>query len=104
MYNQNEEENVLEKYGRNINEDVKKKLIEKERDYQRENYCEVFLEEDMNDYKHVCDVWGDNEPIYSLEDLEDCYNNSCPLRFISNWKLDVNYVKQFEDNVIFEWK
>ncbi len=28
MYNQNEEENVLEKYGRNINEDVKKRKID----------------------------------------------------------------------------
>lgn len=32
-----------------LNEDVKKKLIEKERDYQRESYCEMFLEEDMKE-------------------------------------------------------
>lgn len=30
-----------------LKEDVKKDLIEKERDYQRDSYCEVFLEEDM---------------------------------------------------------
>ena len=69
-----------------------------------DNCHKIYILEDMNDYKNVCDMWGDKEPIYSLEDLEDCYNNSCDLRFISNWKLDVNYVKQFEDNVIFEWK
>ena len=32
-----------------LKEDVKKKLIEKERDYQRESYCEIFLEEDMKE-------------------------------------------------------
>ena len=63
----------------------------------------IYILEDMNDYKKVCDVWGEGEPIYGLEDLEDCYNNSCPLRFISNWKLDVYYVKQCE-YAIFEWK
>ena len=63
----------------------------------------IYILEDMNDYKKVCKVWGEGEPIYSLEDLEDCYNNSCPLRFISNWKLDVYYVKQCE-YAIFEWK
>lgn len=33
--------------------------------------------------------------------LEQAYNNSCELRFISNWKLDKQYVKQFE-NANFE--
>ena len=32
-----------------LNEDVKKKLIEKERDYQRESYCDCYLEEDMKE-------------------------------------------------------
>ena len=30
-----------------LNEDVKKKLIEKERDRQRENYCDCYLEDDL---------------------------------------------------------
>ena len=36
--------------------------------------------------------------------MEDVYNNSCPLRFISNWKLDKQYVKQCEEDVVFEWE
>ena len=31
-----------------LSDDVKKKLIEKERDYQRESYCDVWLYDDMN--------------------------------------------------------
>lgn len=34
--------------------------------------------------------------LYVLDILEKIYNNSCPLRFISNWKLDKNFVKQCE--------
>lgn len=48
-------------------------------------------------------VWDRCYKIYII-DLEDIYNNSCPLRFISNWKLDKKYVKQFEENVRFEYE
>ena len=40
--------------------------------------------------------------LYILDILEKIYNTSCPLRFISNWKLDKCYVAQGEENVIFE--
>ena len=35
--------------------------------------------------------------ILPIEDLEDVFNNSCPLRFISDWALRKTYVAQFED-------
>ena len=41
------------------------------------------------------------EDIYEIKDLKDIYKNSCSLKFISNWKLDTNYVNQFEE-VLFE--
>ena len=41
-----------------------------------------------------------NYDIYDLDNLKELYNESCSLRFISNWKLTKRYVKQFEENVI----
>lgn len=34
--------------------------------------------------------------ILLMEELEETYNTSCPLRFINNWKLDTTYVSQCE--------
>lgn len=39
--------------------------------------------------------------IFDLDQLKEKYNNSCSLKFISNWKLNKSYVEQFED-AIFE--
>lgn len=35
--------------------------------------------------------------IYPVSVLEEAYEDSCSLRFISNWKLDKQYVPQFEE-------
>ena len=35
--------------------------------------------------------------IYDISMLEEIWNKSCGLRFISNWKLDKRYVNQFEE-------
>lgn len=40
--------------------------------------------------------------ILDLKDIQNVYENSCELKFISNWKLDKRYVNQFED-AIFEY-
>jgi len=40
--------------------------------------------------------------IFDLKDIQNVYENSCELKFISNWKLDKRYVNQFED-AIFEY-
>ena len=69
-----------------------------------DNCHKIYIIESIADVENVLDVWGNNETFYRLEDLEDIYNNSCSLRFISNWKLDKQYVTQFEEDVIFEWK
>ena len=40
--------------------------------------------------------------IYPLDDLPKIWDSSCSLRFISNAKLDKQYVGQFEE-ARFEW-
>lgn len=39
--------------------------------------------------------------LYPIEELRQAFNDSCDLRFISNWSLGESYVAQFED-AIFE--
>lgn len=41
--------------------------------------------------------------IYDIEDIESAYNESCDLRFIRNWNLDISYVRQCE-SAKFEWE
>ena len=59
----------------------------------------IYIIEDEDDYEKA-DELGYN--IYDIEDIEEAYNNSCELRFISNWKLTDYYVKQFEEAVFEE--
>lgn len=37
--------------------------------------------------------------IYPIENLWATFEDSCALRFISNWQLDKSFVSQFEDAV-----
>lgn len=65
-----------------------------------DNCHKIYIIEDSKDTKEAKEIGYD---IYSIEDLQNAYENSCPLRFISNWKLDKQYIKQFEENVVFEY-
>jgi hypothetical protein len=58
----------------------------------------IYIIEDDNDLEEAKDIGYD---IYPLEDLASAYENSCELKFISNWKLNKQYVEQFAD-CIFE--
>lgn len=40
--------------------------------------------------------------IYPIEEITEAWEGSCPLRFISCWSLDKDYVRQFEDAVFEE--
>ena len=51
--------------------------------------CESIEDEEM------MKGWG--YKIYPLEQLPEIWENSCSLRFISNAKLDRDYVRQFEE-------
>ena len=35
--------------------------------------------------------------IYDISMIEEKYNESCSLRFIQNWNLNMYYTRQFED-------
>lgn len=67
----------------------------------------IYIIEDYEDLASCQECWGElvnGRDLFDISLLEDCYNNSCSLRFISNWKLDKRYVKQFEENVRFEYR
>jgi len=59
----------------------------------------IYILEDEEDEEQALEY---EYNIYHIDEIEDTYENSCPLRFISNWKLNKRYVEQFEENVIFE--
>lgn len=57
----------------------------------------IYLVEDENDIEEVKRDWGENEKFYDIKELPQIWNNSCPLKFIDNWKLTKRYVRQFYD-------
>lgn len=59
----------------------------------------IYIIEDKKDRE---DVEEYDYQIFDLKDIQNVYENSCELKFISNWKLDKRYVNQFED-AIFEY-
>ena len=54
----------------------------------------IYLIEDDQDIKEALRAGYDFVPISQLPNK---FADSCPYRFISNWKLTKDYVKQFED-------
>lgn len=60
----------------------------------------IYIIEDDNDLRDAQETGYD---ILHIQELENTYNTSCPLRFISNWKLSKRYVKQCEDNIVFSY-
>lgn len=48
----------------------------------------------IEDEKDEQEAYNMGYELYILDILEKIYNTSCPLRFISNWKLNKNYVEQ----------
>ena len=54
----------------------------------------IYLLEDAEDMN---DAIENGYNIYSIDLLQDCYDNSCSLRFISNWKLTTQFVSQFDE-------
>lgn len=57
---------------------------------------------------YVCETKDDREAaedaeyeIHPIQSIGSIFNNSCPLRFISNWGLTKNYVGQSE-HAVFE--
>jgi hypothetical protein len=60
----------------------------------------IYIIEDYEDLRNCQECWGElvnGRDLFDISLLKDCYENSCDLRFISNWKLDIQYVRQFEN-------
>lgn len=54
----------------------------------------IYIIEDEIDRKEAEEY---DYQIFDLKEIQEKYENSCDLKFISNWKLDKRYVKQLED-------
>lgn len=54
----------------------------------------IYIIEDEQDEKEAIEFGYEIHPIDRLEDM---YEVSCSLKFISNWKLNKHYVGQFEE-------
>lgn len=53
----------------------------------------IYICEDEQDMKEAKE---DGYELYDIDLIEECYEYSCELKFISNWKLDKKYARQFE--------
>lgn len=63
----------------------------------------IYLVQDHDDVESVKSTWGEDTLFYTIDELQDIYDRSCPLRFISNWKLDTTYARQcYNARIIME--
>lgn len=63
-----------------------------------DNCHKIYILEDDEDMQMARQYGYD---IFDIKAIEDKYYNSCPLRFIENWKLNTYYAEQCE-NTTFE--
>ena len=56
----------------------------------------IYVLEDEHEVIEAKDIGYDIIPI---EHIQEYYEDSCGLQFISNWQLDIYYADQFEDAV-----
>lgn len=54
----------------------------------------IYLLESAGDEADACAI---GYSILPIAELQDAYEGSCALRFISNWALTIDFVEQFED-------
>ena len=54
----------------------------------------IYVLEQDSDFEEAGEVGYD---LYEIDGLQDAYEDACPLKFISNWKLDTSFVGQGED-------
>ena len=62
----------------------------------------IYIVEDEDDIQDIQKTWSKDTTIYDLAELPRVWSKSCPLRFISNWKLTKHYVEQ-SNNAMFEF-
>lgn len=54
----------------------------------------IYICEDENDEVDAIDAGYE---LYDMLDLQEIWDKSCPLRFVSNWKLTKAFIGQKED-------
>lgn len=68
-----------------------------------DNCHKIYIVEDKDDIESVKNMWGDYTIFYNIDELPKIWEETCPLRFISNWKLDKQFVRQCY-NAEFDWR
>lgn len=56
----------------------------------------IYIVEDKKDIESVKEMWGEETIFYNIDELPKIWEETCSLRFISNWKLDKQFVRQFK--------
>lgn len=59
-----------------------------------DNCHKIYLIEDKDDIEEVKKTWGEDTIFYNIDELPKIWKETCPLRFISNWKLDKQIIRQ----------
>lgn len=59
-----------------------------------DNCHKIYLIEDKEDIESVKKTWGKDTIFYNIDELPKIWKETCPLRFISNWKLDKQIIRQ----------
>lgn len=54
----------------------------------------IYILEDGDDMQEAKEL---EYSVYNIDKLEEIYKESCPLRFIRNWKCNIQYCPQFEN-------
>lgn len=66
----------------------------------------IYIIEDNNDLIDCMETWGtliNDVDIFNISDLENIWYKSCPLKFISNWKLDKTYISQDMNHKLYDF-
>lgn len=97
-YSLEEDENYNIMYDENDNPIFDELLNEYEIDelalFVYDGCHKIYIVEDKEDIEDVKKTWGEDEIFYNIDELPKIWGETCPLRFISNWKLDKQFVHQ----------
>lgn len=63
----------------------------------------IYLVESRDDIATMTQIGYTKDDLYNIEQLEEIYNKSCPLRFINTVKLK-SIVPQFRQKVTFKYE
>lgn len=68
-------------------------ILSHAKEFAYEGCHKIYLIENKEEQQEATEL---GYSIHPIKTLKECFNNSCPLKFILDWKLKVSYVDQFE--------